>query len=342
MGGGSWKTNVYKEREYQNAAAGKSAFDYTDQVSSLPEDQRKAHPTLDPMGVKVRESRDSEEHPESLAIGVIFDVTGSMLEVPVTLQKKLADLNELLVGKGYVKHPQILFGGVGDASPNRYEFQRRKTCDLVPLQIGQFESDNRRDENLGNIYLEGGGGGQKSESYELAMYFMARHTDIDCWNIRHHKGYLFLIGDEMAYNQVSRDEVKMLIGDVLPKDITTPAIVSELRKRYNVYYIMPAGTTYTGDREVTGYWRKLLGENFIELDDPKAVCETIAVAIGINEGSTDSEESDEHLKSLGVSKRIRQSVSKALALRGSLPAKGSSSLPGLLSRDTDEPRTVRL
>jgi hypothetical protein len=28
----------------------------------------------------------------------------------------------------------------------------------VPLQIGQFESDNRMDEQLGNILIEGGGG----------------------------------------------------------------------------------------------------------------------------------------------------------------------------------------
>ena len=58
-----------------------------------------------------------------------------------------------------------MFGAIGDA-----------TCDRAPLQVGQFESDNRMDDDLGRILLEGGGGGQKTESYELAMYFMARHT----------------------------------------------------------------------------------------------------------------------------------------------------------------------
>ena len=58
-----------------------------------------------------------------------------------------------------------MFGAIGDA-----------TCDRVPLQVGQFESDNRMDDDLGRIVLEGGGGGQQTESYELAMYFMARHT----------------------------------------------------------------------------------------------------------------------------------------------------------------------
>ena len=40
-----------------------------------------------------------------------------------------------------------------------------------------------------------------TESYELAMYFMARHTALDCHEKRGKRGYLFIIGDEMAYPQ---------------------------------------------------------------------------------------------------------------------------------------------
>src|SRR5690606_17085408 len=107
------------------------------------------HPKLDPHGVTVRESRDSADHPEALAIAVLFDVTGSMGNVPRTLQTKLPDLLGLLLRKGYVEHPHILFGAIGDA-----------TCDRAPLQIGQFEADNRMDDDLERILLEGGGGGQ--------------------------------------------------------------------------------------------------------------------------------------------------------------------------------------
>lgn len=103
-----------------------------------------------PLGV-TRESRDSAEHPNSLAIGVMFDVTGSMGSVPRTLQTKLGRLMRLLVEKGYVAHPQVLFGAIGDADSDR-----------VPLQVGQFESGapGDQDDDLGKIYLEGGGGGQ--------------------------------------------------------------------------------------------------------------------------------------------------------------------------------------
>ena len=39
---------------------------------------RSVHPSLDPFDAGKRESRDSGEHPQSLAIAVLFDVTGSM------------------------------------------------------------------------------------------------------------------------------------------------------------------------------------------------------------------------------------------------------------------------
>ena len=70
-----------------------------------------------------------------------------------------------------------MFGGIGDAQSDR-----------VPLQVGQFESDNRMDDQLRTIFLEGNGGGQKSESYELATYFIARHTVTDAWEKRGRKG----------------------------------------------------------------------------------------------------------------------------------------------------------
>src|SRR6185369_14338805 len=123
-------------------------------------------------------------------------VTGSKGSVPRSLQAKLPQLLGLLLRKAYVRHPQILFGAIGDA-----------TCDRAPLQVGQFESDNRLDDDLSRILLEGGGGGQQTESYELAMYFMARHTTIDCFDKRGKRGYLFIIGDEMAYGQVKGGEV---------------------------------------------------------------------------------------------------------------------------------------
>lgn len=310
MGSGAWSTDVYRAARAYRKATGTSAFAYSDSGA------RTVHRSLDPRGVTARESRDSTEHPQSLAITVLFDVTGSMGTVPRTLQQKLPQLLGLLLRKGYVTDPQILFGAIGDA-----------TCDRAPLQIGQFESDNRMDEHLGNILLEGGGGGQMMESYELAMYFMARHTAIDCHERRGKRGYLFIIGDEMAYPKVKAHEVRNVIGDDLGEDIPLRGIVDEVRRRWDTYYLMPAGSHYAGNRRILDFWRDLLGQNAVELDDLAAVCETIATTVALGEEACDLDTALADLHDLGAGDAAG-TVSRALArigtdrtpaVRGALP-----------------------
>ncbi|GAA3091673.1 hypothetical protein [Streptosporangium carneum] len=294
MGSGIWSTDVYAAATSYRAARGASAFAYSDSGA------RTVHDDLNPYGVAARESRDSDEHPNTLAVAVLFDVTGSMGGVPRTLQTKLPDLLGLLLRKGYATDPQILFGAIGDA-----------TCDRAPLQIGQFESDNRMDEDLGKILLEGGGGGQKTESYELAMYFMARHTSLDCFEKRGRRGYLFVIGDELPYPKVSRRQVQQVIGDRLGQDVPTREIVAELTRTYDVYYILPAGASNSGDRQVLDAWRALLGQNVLELDDLDAVCETIALTVGLGEDAIDLDEGLNDLDEVGST--AGAAVGKALA-----------------------------
>lgn len=329
MGSSHWSTDAYHARKAYNAAAGRSDFGYTDDVlSSVPRSKWKVHETLDPKGVTVRESRDSDEHPESLAISVLFDVTGSMGRVPRVLQTKLPALFGLLLRKGYVEHPQILFGGIGDA-----------TCDRAPLQVGQFESGNELEEDLDNILLEGGGGGQVTESYELAMYFMARHTSMDCLEKRGRKGYLFLIGDEKAYGKVKAREVREVIGDDLAEDIPFPQILAELRRKFEVYFIMPSGSSHYTNDEVRGFWDTHMGQNVIHLDDLGAVSETIAVTVGLAEEAIDLEEGLSDLADAGsdaggvVGKALRPLAGP----RGSIVR--SAGLPGA---DTAAPGTDRL
>jgi hypothetical protein len=294
MGSGLWSTDVYDAAARFRAATGASAFGHTDSGAT------RVHPALDPRGVTARESRDSAEHPRSVPIAVLFDVTGSMGSVPRTLQEKLPQLLGLLLRKGYAQDPQIMFGAIGDA-----------TCDRAPLQIGQFESDNRMDDGLSKILLEGGGGGQKTESYELAMYFMARHAETDSYARRGKRGYLFLIGDEMAYPRVKRSEVRDWIGAGLEADIPVADIVTELTRRWDTYYILPQGASYAGDTEVLSFWRGLLGQNVIELEDLNAVTETIAVTVGMGEDAIGLDDGLADLADVGSA--AAPAVSKALA-----------------------------
>lgn len=327
MGGGSWSAKTYDAAKHYRDTTGTSAFAYSDSGAT------KVHADLDPRGV-TRESRDSAEHPESMPIAVLFDVTGSMGSVPRTLQAKLPALLGLLLRKGYVTDPQIMFGAIGDA-----------TCDRAPLQVGQFESDNRMDETLGKIYLEGGGGGQKTESYELAMYFMARQVVTDAWDKRRKRGLLFIIGDEMAYPRVKSREIAAVIGDAdIPagdlyrEDISLDAMITELTARWDTYYILPAGASYAGDMQVLGFWRGLLGQQVIELADLDAVCETIGLTAGLAEDAIDLDSGLADLRDVGSD--AGGVVGKALATLGSgrSPVVTQAAPPGL----TGESGSIRL
>jgi len=140
MGTTRWSDDHYRDRAKLRARTGKDAFEY-DHAIRIGAVECAVHPKMNPRGVRVRESRDSDAHPQSRAVGVLFDVTGSMQGVPRVLQAHLPKLMGLLIRKGYLDHPQILIGAIGDA-----------TCDAAPLQVGQFESGIEIDEDLGKLY----------------------------------------------------------------------------------------------------------------------------------------------------------------------------------------------
>ena len=320
MGSGRYDPGEYTRRTTSKIAAHGTAFVHS--KTTIASGAYAIHETLDPKkvagpgspfeGKVMREAYDSDDHPEATPIAVIFDVTGSMGSLPPILQTKLPALYGVLLSKGYVEDPQIMFGAIGDA-----------TCDRVPLQIGQFESDNRGEEALENLVLEGGGGGGNHESYELAAYYMARHTVTDAWTKRGKKGYLFLIGDERLYATVSRDQVARLIGDTLQDDVPTAEIFAELLEKWEVFFLFAAEGSYTPDQVIEKTasngqalgWRELVGQNALILEDAAAVCETIALAIGSSEG-IDLDEAADDLLAIGADSAAVASASKALATVG--------------------------
>jgi hypothetical protein len=300
MGTTRWSDDHYRDRAKLRARTGKDAFEH-DHAIRIGAADCTVHPKMNPHGVRGRESRDSEAHPHSHAVAVLFDVTGSMQRVPRVLQAHLPKLMGLLIRKGYLDHPQILIGAIGDA-----------TCDAAPLQVGQFESGIEIEEDLGKLYLEGGGGGHITESYELALYFMARHTAIDCYEKRGQRGYVFVIGDEIPYAKVKRQEVDALIGDGLQASIPVEEVVAELQRTYDVYHVLPKMTSNWNNPAVHRRWAELLGQNALRLDEPAAICELIASTIGVAEGKVDLEHLADDLREAGSSTTVARAVRNSL------------------------------
>lgn len=180
MGHGQWSEQAYVQSTSTRQLTRGAVFAH-DQDVRQGRVQTAVHESLNPRGIQFRESRDNAEHPESNAIIVGLDVTGSMSRVVRTIHSKLPTLMNLLTEKGYIKDPQILMAAVGDHHGDR-----------APLQVGQFESDARVEEHLSNMFLEGGGGGLDGaewchESYQLLAYFAAYKTAIDCFEKRNKK-----------------------------------------------------------------------------------------------------------------------------------------------------------
>ncbi|MFJ8963973.1 hypothetical protein ACIRG5_31745 [Lentzea sp. NPDC102401] len=304
MGHGKWDDNAYAAAKTFRAAKGIADFGYTASIKGNPASSWKAAPSLDPLNVEYRECRDSPDHADSTPIAVLFDVTGSMGAVPRIMQGKLGKLHGLLQRKGYLADPQLMFGGIGDADSDR-----------VPLQVGQFESDNRMDEQLRDIFLEGNGGGQKSESYELAAYFVARHVVTDAWQKRGRKGYLFIIGDELNKPRLEARHIRRIIGDDVKQDIDPVSVYRELARKWHVYFILPNQSSYFNDDSIGEHWRTILGQNFLKLDDPGAVCELIAATIGMEERVVDLDQALVDLAEIGSVAESR-AVGKALVAVG--------------------------
>jgi hypothetical protein len=255
---------------------------------------RSLQPEMDPKGVRVRESRDSAAHPDSNAIMFFVDETGSMDHIPTYLatdKKGLTTFMGILTEGEIIPHPQVFFGAIGDAISHG-------GSEESPLQVGQFESEaGLMDKWLTAIHLERKGGGNGGESYDLAFYFAARHTAMDCWEKRGRKGYLFVTGDDHLFPTVSARAVKTRIGTDLRKDIPSEEIVAEASKTFHAFFLIP-------DRDRAMHcerqWRDVMGDHVIVMESHEDTSYVAAMLIGLTEGTVaDLDAVGAKLKELG-------------------------------------------
>lgn len=301
MGGGRWSYDAHAAVTGARIRDGRT-FGY-DREAKQRGDYR-AHPTLDPSrtntaGLNIREARDSPEHPRSLPIVVGFDSTGSMGSVPRTVQRKLTTLFRLLIDRGYAQDPQISIATHGDA-----------TCDRVPLQISQFESDNRIDDNLDNLLLEGGGGGNSGETSNLLLYYLAHHTVTDSYEVRGKRGHVFLIADEKQV-PITERHVEEVIGDrKLLGDLTFEGIARDVSRLWRVTVLLINNGAALHQRSQEFYERLFGPQQVVIVQDPDAIAETIAALVGYAEGTDLATISDD--LSTAAGREVAQRVTTSL------------------------------
>jgi hypothetical protein len=237
--------------------------------------------TLDPKQIKngLRESRDSSINPASTAIIVGLDVTGSMGMIADAIARDgLKTLFTEIYDRKPVSDPHVMFMGIGDA-----------LCDAAPLQVSQFEGDIRIADQLVDLWLEGGGGGNACESYTLPWYFAGMHTAIDCFQKRGKKGYLFTIGDEEPPEVLTRAELKDVLDAHVQRDLGSAELLDLASRQYEVFHVIVEQGNYClhgGLPSVLKKWTALLGQRALRLKDYTKLPEVIVSAIQVNEGAS--------------------------------------------------------
>jgi hypothetical protein len=240
---------------------------------------RRMNDDYDPARIAMRESRDSVENPEATPIIIGVDVTGSMgmLAEELVVRGLNATFTALLDRKP-VSDPHVMAMAIGDAF-----------CDRAPLQVTQFEADLRIVEQLRQLWLEGGGGGNRGESYSLAHIFAGLKTVHDAKAKRGKRGYLFTVGDEPVLDGVEQDQLARVLGIEARRGITGREAVRLASEAYEVFHIIVDGSYAARHlEEVRRSWEAILPERVIHLRDPSRMAETIVATIEAAAGHAQS------------------------------------------------------
>jgi uncharacterized protein YfaP (DUF2135 family) len=215
MGGGRYSIDIARTNRSSNNAA------FQQPAAAVA---REVHEALNPFGKR-------REVNNVTPIVVALDVTRSRGDDTKLMYEKLPQLMGQIELKGYIENPGISIAAIGDA-----------TSDRAPLQVGQFEGDNRLDQVLERVWIEEGGGGTGQESYELAAYFYSRTNCVRLAQGTGKKGYFFFVGDEGFYPKVDKAAVRRIIGDELTDDLPATEAFRRLQEKFHTFLLYPQKT----------------------------------------------------------------------------------------------------
>ena len=227
---------------------------------------------LDPTKVKFRESRDSDQNPNSTPIILCVDQTGSMGVLAEKIIKTgLGVIMSALYDRRPVSNPHIMCMCVGDSN-----------SDDAPLQVTKFEATVEPIvAQVKKMFLEGNGGGNGGESYALAHLFTAAKTKCDGIK-KGRKGWIFTIGDESPHLKISKEHAKKFLDIDCPEDVHVPSLIEHLGQDWNIFHLIvkPVST-----QNVVGNWRNILGERAIVVTDIDKLAEGIVSIIELTQGA---------------------------------------------------------
>lgn len=254
MGSGCWTSSNYASytcsvgRSYDSAT---KSFSDTYSNASQAFVSHDIDEKMKPYKI-LRECCDSQEHPSTFPVILALDVTGSMGQTAIEVQKKLNPIMTEILEDKNIKDPELMIMALGDLD-----------YDNSPIQISQFESDTRIAVNLDKVYFENGGGGNEWESYTAAWYMALKHCQLDCWK-RGKKGLIITMGDEPLNPYLPAAELSRITGDEVGQDISTKDLYEQAKTKYDIVHICIESGCYPDQTSRKKSFDKVLGgENVV-------------------------------------------------------------------------------
>lgn len=238
MGGCSYDRDVYGSSSSWGGVYSSSVAASIMSSSSLDSTMRSVNKII----------KSKSKHP----IVIMLDVTGSNTEFAKIVYDKMPMFYGQIEQKGYLKDFDISICAVGDAYTDNY-----------PLQIADFSKGLEIDNWLKKLVLEGCGGGQRCETYELAAYYLLKNLK---YNADSSPIILFL-GDEAPYDTVIsrliREYVDSGYGD--DGDFTTKEVFKELLEKIpNTYVFLNPYQGVIREENIIKTWKDLFPDNMKE------------------------------------------------------------------------------
>lgn len=224
------------------------AFRTVTGASSIAE-EKMSRSRMDPaLSPKDRVLNCESENP----IVFLFDVTGSMGTLPQIIYDKMPMIAGQIIDQKYVADPQISLGAIGD-----------EMGDQAPIQVADFVKLRKMDEWLQRIWIEGEGGGQHFESYELMLWYYLNRCNLP----KAKNPILLITGDEDFRETMPAGTLNKLFGGQ-NQGTTAKTVIRDLLAKFNGNMILIHRTYSDGElnKVILSDWRQALGkERVLEL-----------------------------------------------------------------------------
>ena len=230
-------------------------------------------------------------------IVIALDVTGSNINFARIVYDKMPMLYGQIEQKGYLKDFDICFMAIGDVYSDDY-----------PLQVAEFSKGIELDSWLEKVVLEGCGGGNNGESYELGAYYLTKYMDMD----KDAKPIIFFLGDEPTHGAVTPENARA-VG--MECDETVTDIWKQLRAKAhdNVFMMLNKYSGSAFDSDTTEHWTKLLApDHVIKVGEPPAIVDLLLGVISMVSQSRDLETYMIDMKDRGQTQKRIDGVSSSL------------------------------